>query len=110
VLLATLSLAFTGLTEDSKVIPKAQQEQIANKLEDDAEVVSDTQIAEVAAREPQAVQDEIVSINSDANDLSLQVALAVPILAALLGLLNARRMIRLPDIKPSADVEAAGLA
>jgi hypothetical protein len=37
------------------------------------------------------------------------VALLVPILAALLGLFNAFRMIRLPDIEPSAAVEAAAL-
>jgi MFS family permease len=102
ILLATLSIAFTSLTEDSKVIPVAQQQQIANKLEDDAEVVSNTQIAAVAAKEPQAVQDEITRINTEANDRALQVALAIPILATLLGLLGAFRMIRLRDIEPAA--------
>src|SRR3954470_20422106 len=40
ILLAALSLSFTHLTESSKVIPPAQQQQIANKLEDDAQVVA----------------------------------------------------------------------
>jgi hypothetical protein len=32
----------------------------------------------------------------------------VPLLAGLLGLINAYRMVRLPDIKPATDIE--GLA
>jgi hypothetical protein len=110
ILLATLALSFTNMTEASKVIPQAQQQQIADALEDDAQVVSNTQIEELAAGEPQAVQDEIVQINTDANDLSLQVALLVPILAGVLGLLNAFRMLRLPDIEPVAKTEVAALA
>jgi len=109
VLLATLSLAFTNMTESSKVIPPAQQQQIADVLEDDAQVVSNTQIERLAANEPQDVRAEIVRINTDANDLSLQVAMLVPLLASLLGLLNALRMMRLPDIEPKANVEAAAL-
>jgi hypothetical protein len=109
ILLATLALSFTNMTEASKVIPQAQQQQIADGLEDDAQVVSNTQIEELAG-EPQAVQDEIVQINTDANDLSLQVALLVPILAGVLGLLNAFRMLRLPDIEPVAKTEVAALA
>jgi len=37
------------------------------------------------------------------------VALLVPILAGLLGLFDSFRMIRLPDVEPSAPVEAAAL-
>jgi EmrB/QacA subfamily drug resistance transporter len=110
ILLATLALSFTNMTEASEVIPPAQQQQIADALEDDAQVVSNTQIDELAAGEPQAVQDEIVQINTDANDLALQIALLVPILAGLLGLLNAFRMMRLPDIEPVAKTEVAALA
>ena len=47
ILLATLSLSFTHLTESSKVIPPAGQERIADKLEHDAQVVSQTQLEEV---------------------------------------------------------------
>ena len=109
VLLATLSLAFTNMTNASPVIPSTQQEQIAQTLEDDAQVVSNTQLDELLADEPPAVQDEILSINTDATNLALQVALLVPLLAGLLGLFNSFRMMRLPDIQPSADVEAAAL-
>jgi ABC-type spermidine/putrescine transport system permease subunit II len=49
------------------------------------------------ANEPEDVQAEVLRINKHARDRSLQVALIVPVLASLLGLLNAFRMRRLPD-------------
>lgn len=109
ILLAALSLSFTNMTEDSTVIPPAQQQMIADKLDEDAEVVSNAQLEQLLAAEPQPVQAEIVRINTDATHLSLQVALLVPVLAALLGLLNSFRMMRLPDVSPSASVEGATL-
>ena len=109
VLLATLSLAFTNMTNASPVVPSSQQQQIAQTLEDDAQVVSNTQLDKLLADEPQAVREEILSINTDATNLALQVALLVPILAGLLGLFDAFRMMRLPDVEPSASVEAAAL-
>ena len=61
------------MTEDSAVIPPDGQQQIADTLENDAEIMSNTQIEELAISEPEDVQAEIVSINTDANDISLQV-------------------------------------
>ena len=110
ILLATLAFSFTNKTEESAVIPQAQQQQIADALEEDAEVISNTQVEELAAQETPEVRAEVVRINDEANDRSLQVALLVPILASLIGLLNSFRMLRLPDIKPAANVEAAALA
>jgi hypothetical protein len=72
--------------------------------------VSNTQLDELLADEPPTVSDAILTINTDATNLALQVALLVPILACLLGLLNSGRMIRLPDVEPSASAEAAALA
>jgi len=108
-MLAALSLSFTQMTEASSVIPADQQEQIAQTLEDDAQVMSDTQINALLADEPQPVQDEILRINSRSRDLSLQVALLVPVLASLIGLLNSFRMGRLPDLAPSGSVEETTL-
>ena len=96
VVLAALSISFTNMTEDSAVIPPDGQQQIADTLENDAEIMSNTQIEELATGEPEDVQAEIVSINTDANDISLQVAMLVPILASLIGLINSFRMMRLP--------------
>ena len=74
-------------------------------LEDDAEVMSNTQLEELLAGQPAEIQDEIVRINTDARPLALQVALLIPLLAALAGLANSFRMMRLPDLRPSAAVE-----
>jgi MFS family permease len=109
VLLATLSLAFTNMTNASPAIPSTQQHQIAQTLEDDAQVVSNTQLNQLLADEPPAVRQEILNINTDATNLALQVALLIPILAGLLGFINSGRMMRLPDVQPSASVEAAAL-
>ena len=105
ILLAALSLSFVSMTEASDVIPPADQEQIASVLEDNAEFVSTTQLETLLADQPDEIQEEIIQINADAGDRALQVAMLVPILACLLGFLNAFRMMRLPDIKPSADIE-----
>jgi len=97
IMLAFLAFEFTNLVNDSAVIPPAQQEQISNTLEDDAEVMSNSNLEPLLAGEPEDVQAEILRINKEARDRSLQVALLVPILASLLGLLNVIRMRRLPD-------------
>jgi hypothetical protein len=55
--------------------------------------------------QPPAVQDEIIEINTDARPLALQIALLVPIAAAAIGLFNAFRMRRLPDLQPSGALE-----
>jgi MFS family permease len=107
IMLATLSIVFTQKAEDSTVLPAASQEQVAQALEDDAQVLSNTQLEEQLAEQPPAVQDEIVRINTDTRPLALQVALLVPILAGLLGLLNSFRMLRRPDPVASAAGEMA---
>lgn len=96
-MLASLSVAFTQKVEASTVLPPAQQGQIADVLEEDAEVMSNTQLEELLVDEPPAVQAEIVDINTDTRPLALQIALLVPLLAGLLGLANSFRMARLTD-------------
>ena len=108
-MLASLSFTFTSLTESSTVIPPAQQQQIAVALEEDAEVMSTTALAEQITGQPPEVEAEVLAINDEARNRSLQIALLVPLLAALLGLGNSFRMLRLPDIKPSASMEGLDL-
>jgi hypothetical protein len=55
---------------------------------------------------PEAIQDEILSINADARHLALQVALLVALLASLAGVVNGFRMMRLPDPTTSASEDA----
>jgi EmrB/QacA subfamily drug resistance transporter len=105
IMLAALSLSFTNLTENSNEIPPAQQEQIATALEDDAEVMSNSQLDALITDQPPEVEAAILEINDDARNLSLQVALAIPLLAALIGLVNSLRMMRLPDVVPSVPLE-----
>jgi hypothetical protein len=59
--------------------------------------MSDTRLEQQIADQPAAVRDEVVSINRDARNLSLQFALLVPLLAALVGLGNSFRMLRLSE-------------
>ena len=109
IMLAALSLAFTNKADSSTVLPQADQDHIATVLEDDAQVMSDEQLQSLLADEPQAVQNEILSINEDARHLALQVALFLTLLAALAGAANALRMNRLPDPEPSASTDGAVL-
>jgi nitrate/nitrite transporter NarK len=109
-MLATMSFAFTTLTDDSTIIPADQKQAIATAMEDDAQVVSDDQLQALLVDEPADVQAEILAINDDARALSLQVAMLIPVLACLLGLINAFRMVRLPDIEASSSFEGLDLA
>ncbi|MFC8800759.1 MFS transporter [Promicromonospora sp. NPDC057138] len=108
-LLAVLAFSFNQLTEDSSVIPAAEQQQIAIALETDAEVMSNTQLAEQITGQPPEVETEVLAINNDARNRSLQVALLVPLLASLVGLGNSFRMMRLPDRKPSTSLDGTDL-
>jgi EmrB/QacA subfamily drug resistance transporter len=105
ILLAVLSFTFTQMAEDSTVLSVDQQEDVADALEEDAEVMSNTALEEQLAGQSVAVQEEIIDINTDARPIALQVALVVPLLAALLGLFNAFRMMRQPDPEPSSAAE-----
>jgi predicted MFS family arabinose efflux permease len=105
IMLATLSLTFTNKAESSSVLAPAEQQRVAQALEDDAEVMSNTALEELLVGQPEEIQDEIIRINTDARPLALQVALLIPILAGLVGLFNSFRMMRLPDPVPSGSVE-----
>jgi MFS family permease len=96
IMLATLSITFTQMAQDSTVLPASSQEQVAQALEDDAEVLSNSQLQKQLADQPAEIQAEIIRINTDARPLALQVAPLVPILAGVLGLLNGFRMVRRP--------------
>ena len=107
-MLAALSVSFTQMAEGNAIIPPAEQQQIATVLEDDAEVMSNTQLDERITGQPPEVEAEVVAINNDARNLSLQIALLVPLLAGLLGLANSFRMLRLRDLKPASSLDGLG--
>jgi hypothetical protein len=102
VLLATLSVAFTTRAEASTVLSAAEQQHVAQVPDRSAEVMSNTQLNKLLATQPPAVWDEIIRINTEVRPLALQVALLVPLLAGLLGLVNSFRMMRVPDPAPAS--------
>ena len=79
------------------MLDPAQQQAVADALEHDAEVMTNTDLEVLLAAEPPEVQAEIIRINTEARPISLQVALLIPIIASLLGLLASFRMMRQPD-------------
>jgi EmrB/QacA subfamily drug resistance transporter len=105
IMLAALSLTFTHNANASEVLSSTQKQQVSSALEDDAEVMSNTQLEKLLVDQPADVQDEIIHINTESRPRALQIALLIPILAGLIGLINSFRMMRLPDPKPSEAAE-----
>jgi len=109
VMLATLSFTFTNKAEASKVLPPAEQQQIADALEEDAQVLSAGQLEQQLEGQPREIKAEVLRINEEARPEALQVALLIPALAGLIGLINSFRMARLPDpLKTSAEPAVLG--
>lgn len=97
IMLATLAFSFTAMAEASTVLSPAEQQVVADALEHDAEVMTNTDLELLLATQPAAVQAELIRINTEARPFALQVALLIPIVAASLGLLVSFRMKRQPD-------------
>jgi EmrB/QacA subfamily drug resistance transporter len=105
IMLATLAFTFTKMAESSLVLTPEQQQQVAHVLEEDAQIMSNTQLAELLAGQPADVQAEILRINTEARHIALQAALLVPLLASLIGLINGFRMVGMPEPEPSGAAE-----
>ncbi len=105
IMLATLQFTFTNMSESSAVFTPAEQQRVASGLDEDAQIMSTTQLQELLVGQPADVQAEIIRINTDARLVALRVALLVPLLAALLGLFTSFRMMRLPDPESSSSGE-----
>jgi MFS family permease len=109
VMLASLATGFTARAEASTVLDPAEQQEVARALEDDAELMSDAQLAAVLVGRPPDVQAEVLRINDEVRPRALQVALLVPLLAGAVGVVNALRMRRLRDPDPSSSAEGLAL-
>ena len=110
IMLASLSLVFTHLSDTSKVLSPTEQQQVSKGLEKNAEVMTNTHLEELLVGQPPDVKAEILHINTKARPIALQIALLIPFIAALLGLVQGFRMTRLPDPEPSAGGEGVMLA
>ena len=110
IMLAALSLSFTDMTEASTRDPRRPAG--ADRPDARGRRPGDEQHpARRAARRRTRRRSEQRSSASTPTPgtVSLQVALLVPVLASLIGLLNSFRMMRLPDITPSASLEGTTL-
>ncbi len=105
IMLASLSLIFTHMANSSAVLSPSEQDKVAKGLEKNAEVMTNTHLEELLVGQPADVKAEIIHINTQARPRALQIALIIPLLAALLGLFNGFRMTRLPDPEPSSAAE-----
>ena len=108
-MLATLAFSFTNLAESSDILSPDEQQRVATALDEDAQLMTNTGLEEAIVGQTPEVEAEIIRINTEARPISLQVALLVPLLAGLYGLFNSFRMVRLPDVKPKADLEGYSL-
>ncbi|MET1043594.1 MAG: MFS transporter [Microbacteriaceae bacterium] len=109
IMLAALAPIFTNMAASSTVLSPSEQQQVAEALDEDAQLLSNTQLDELLEGQPEAVQEEIIRINTDARPLALQIALLIPILAGLIGLGLSFRMLRIPDPKPAGEGAGAVL-
>jgi hypothetical protein len=71
--------------------------------------MTNTALDALLVTQPPDVQAEMIRINTEARPFALQVALLIPILASVLGLLTSFRMMRQPD-PVSSGVEGMVLA
>jgi len=105
IMLASLSLVFSHMAQSSSVLSESEQDKVSTQLQKNAEVLTNTHLEKLLVGQPEDVRREIIHINTESRPIALQIALAIPLLAALLGLLNGFRMTRLPDPEPSAAAE-----
>ena len=109
IMLASLSLIFTHLANESAVLSPTEKTKVSKGLEKNAEVMTNTHLEALLVGQPADVKAEILDINTKARPRALQIALLIPLLAALLGLFNGFRMTRLPDPEPSSSAEGVML-
>jgi Na+/melibiose symporter-like transporter len=104
-MMGTLAFTFTNMAESSPVLSADEAQQVATALDEDAQLMSNTQLEDQLAGQPPEVEAEIIRINTEARPIALQIALLVPLLAGLLGLAVSFGMMRQKDVAPSADIE-----
>jgi hypothetical protein len=109
IMLAALSTVFTREAENSDVLSADEQQQVAEVLDEDAQLMSNTGLEELLVDQPADTRDEVLRINTDSRPLALQIALVIPILAGLTGLGNSFRMAALPDPTPAGSGEGLAL-
>ena len=67
------------------MLSPAEKDKVATQLEKNAEVMTNTHLEGLLVGQPADVKAEILHINTKARPIALQIALLIPLLAALLG-------------------------
>jgi len=93
------------MVNSSPIIPADQKAQISAGLEENAQLLSNTELDALIVNQPADVEAEILRINTEARPIALQIALLVPLIAGLLGFLISLRMVKIPEVKPAAVLE-----
>ena len=94
-----------NMVNSSPIIPADQKAQISAGLEENAQLLSNTELDALIVNQPADVEAEILRINTEARPIALQIALLVPLIAGLLGFLISLRMVKIPEVKPAAVLE-----
>jgi MFS family permease len=89
ILISALISGVTTGTEDSTVLSPEQKQQVTAALQGSVSAVSDAQVEEALADQPDDVREEVVRINREARDRALGLALASVAVVALIGLVAA---------------------
>jgi MFS family permease len=105
VLVSALISGVTNLTTESNVLSPDQKVQVTDALQGTVSAVSDAQVEELLAGQPEDVRNEVVRINREARDRALGLALAAVGVVALIGLTAAMLLpSRVAAQSPPADV------
>src|SRR6185295_18901417 len=74
-MLASLAVVFTSMVNSSPIIPADQKAQISAGLEENAQLLSNTELDALIVNQPADVEAEILRINTEARPIALQIAL-----------------------------------
>ena len=109
IMLATLSLTFTDMAEESSVLPPSDQQRVAEALEDDAQLMSNTQLEELLGGNRRRSRTRSCASTRTPGLVPFRWRSWFRSLPALIGLINSFRMMRLPEPTPSASTRRDGV-
>ncbi len=86
ILITMLGIGIQSYLPESKVLTLEQQDQIAEAVKEDVEVVSNTELEAKLESQPEEIKDEVIWINTEANKDAFGITLFSAGIVSLLGL------------------------